>query len=122
MIEVRFHPTPATLEKDELHGATAVVIDVLRATSTIIAAIERGASHVIPVESIEAASRLAGAGDRGGKLLANFFELLFGAVRLFRDFGSSLGSPLRFVFPNINVLLGFLKVKFICHSYKPPIF
>jgi 2-phosphosulfolactate phosphatase len=70
MMEIRFHPTPATLEKDELHGATVVVIDVLRATSTIIAAIEQGASNVIPVESIEAASRLAGAGDRGGKLLA----------------------------------------------------
>lgn len=70
MIDLRFHPTPATLDKDELHGATVVVIDVLRATSTIVAAVERGASSVIPIESIEAVSRLVSAGDRGGKLLA----------------------------------------------------
>ncbi|MDD3642158.1 MAG: 2-phosphosulfolactate phosphatase, partial [Candidatus Krumholzibacteria bacterium] len=70
MKEIRFHPTPSTLEKDDLHNATVVVIDVLRATSTIIAAIERGASNVIPVESVEAVSRLVSAGDRGGKLLA----------------------------------------------------
>lgn len=70
MMQVRFHPTPATLDKDDLHDATVVVIDVLRATSTIIAAVERGASNVIPVESIEAVSRLVSASDRGGKLLA----------------------------------------------------
>lgn len=70
MIEVRFHPTPATLDKDGLHGSTVVVIDVLRATSTIIAAIQRGAARIIPVESIEAASKLISAGARGGKLLA----------------------------------------------------
>ena len=70
MMKVRLYPTVEMVEKDALHGHAAVVIDVLRATSTIIAAIENGAKSLIPVEDIETASRLVGMEERGVKLLA----------------------------------------------------
>jgi len=63
-IEVAF--TPASLAKDEIAGKTVFVIDVLRATTTVCAALARGARGVIPVSSIEEATKLAqtlGAAD-----------------------------------------------------------
>jgi 2-phosphosulfolactate phosphatase len=65
----------------ELSGGTAVVIDVLRATTTIVYALEAGAKEVIPCREIEDAEALAEkypredillAGERGGKPIANF--------------------------------------------------
>ncbi|MGE0554915.1 MAG: 2-phosphosulfolactate phosphatase [Gemmatimonadales bacterium] len=56
-IEVAF--TPASLAKDEIAGKTVFVIDVLRATTTVCAALAKGARGVIPVGSIEEATRLA---------------------------------------------------------------
>ncbi len=53
MIDVCF--TYSELESP--HGKLAVIIDTLRATTTIITAIDNGASFVIPVESIEDALR-----------------------------------------------------------------
>ncbi|HSG27982.1 MAG TPA: 2-phosphosulfolactate phosphatase [Candidatus Krumholzibacterium sp.] len=69
-MKVRLYPTIEMVEKETLHGAAAVVIDVLRATSTIIAGMENGARSIIPVENIETASRLVGMEERGVKLLA----------------------------------------------------
>jgi 2-phosphosulfolactate phosphatase len=56
-IEVVF--TPAGLAKDEIAGKTAFVIDVLRATTCVCAALHHGARGVIPVTSIEEATRMA---------------------------------------------------------------
>jgi 2-phosphosulfolactate phosphatase len=50
--------TPAELRGD-LSGRTAVVIDVLRATSTIIHALVSGARSVLPVATVEDAARMA---------------------------------------------------------------
>ncbi len=69
-MKVRFFPIHEAADRDRLQGAAVVVIDVLRATSTIIAAVENGAGSIIPVEDVETASRLVSAADRGGKLLA----------------------------------------------------
>ncbi|MBN2185521.1 MAG: 2-phosphosulfolactate phosphatase [Candidatus Krumholzibacteriota bacterium] len=69
-MKINLFPTWMLVDNDAVHGSTVVVIDVLRATSTIIAGMENGASSIIPVEDIETASRLVGPGDRGGKLLA----------------------------------------------------
>lgn len=44
---------------EELAGATAVVIDVLAATTTLLAILENGASHVFPVRSLEDAEAIA---------------------------------------------------------------
>lgn len=45
--------------EDELRGKTAVMIDVLRASSTIVAALENGARGVIPVGDMDAAGRIS---------------------------------------------------------------
>jgi len=56
-LEVVF--TPGGVEESRLEGKAVVVIDVLRATSTIIEALENGASAVIPVDTIERAVEAA---------------------------------------------------------------
>jgi len=55
---------------DELYftGKTTVVIDVLRATSTIATAINNGAKEIIPVASVEFAVKVSG-GIFGGQTL-----------------------------------------------------
>jgi 2-phosphosulfolactate phosphatase len=65
-INVLYSPQNA----DELYftGKTAVVIDVLRASSTIITAIEHGAKEVIPVSTVEFAVKVSG-GMFGGQTL-----------------------------------------------------
>jgi 2-phosphosulfolactate phosphatase len=93
-IEVAF--TPAGLAKDEIAGKTVFVIDVLRATTTVCAALHHGARGVIPVPSTEEATRLAQtlgpadvllAGERGGRPIPGFalgnspLEMLPDAVR-----------------------------------------
>ena len=47
--------SPAGLTKDEIAGRTVFVVDVLRATTTICAALANGARSVIPVGSVEEA-------------------------------------------------------------------
>ena len=58
------------VQSDELFftGKTTVVIDVLRASSTIITALENGAKEVIPVGTIEFAVKVSG-GMFGGQTL-----------------------------------------------------
>lgn len=67
--------TASALTPDAVKGRTVVVIDVLRAASTIIAALKHGARSVIPVADMAEASRIASAvasdslllgGERGG--------------------------------------------------------
>jgi 2-phosphosulfolactate phosphatase len=69
-MKVRCYPTIEQVDREAVQDSTVVVIDVLRATSTIIAGIENGASSIIPVDTIETASRLVGPSDHGVKLLA----------------------------------------------------
>jgi 2-phosphosulfolactate phosphatase len=66
-------------EERHFRGRDAVVIDVLRATSSIITALEAGAASVIPVAEISAALELAAAmpgailaGERDGERLQGF--------------------------------------------------
>lgn len=67
--------TPAGLDHLELEGRAVVVIDVLRSSTTILAALEAGARRVIPAASSEEAMRIATSlgrshvllcGERGG--------------------------------------------------------
>lgn len=66
--------SPAMLHLYDLNQAIVVVIDVLRATSTIATALHNGASCVIPVDSVErciSLGKLTGAitaGERDGKI------------------------------------------------------
>jgi 2-phosphosulfolactate phosphatase len=51
--------TPAGLTLAEVQGRTVFVVDILRATTTICAAMSNGAKAIIPVASTEEALRLA---------------------------------------------------------------
>lgn len=84
------HLLPSLFEPSRLTGGLAVVIDVLRATTTMVYALQNGARSITPCESIEKAKSLrdatgsstkldAGAGsglllggERGGKPIPGF--------------------------------------------------
>ncbi len=79
-IEVFFSPREVENEY-ELREKSVLVVDVLRASSSIITAVHHGARQVIPVSSVADAIRLAKdlfedstmlCGERGGKLIEGF--------------------------------------------------
>jgi 2-phosphosulfolactate phosphatase len=81
MPHLNVYGLPKYAAPDELAGGTAVVIDVLRATTTIVYALEAGAKEVIPCREIEDARELAKkfprsdillGGERMGKPIADF--------------------------------------------------
>jgi 2-phosphosulfolactate phosphatase len=79
--DVQVHLLPELVPQGRLVGGVAVVIDVLRATTTIIHALAAGCSAVRPCAEVEEARELAGqmragrvvlGGERGGLPLAGF--------------------------------------------------
>jgi len=74
------HLLPALVSPEALAGRTAVVIDVLRATTTIVTALASGAAEVIPCLEIDDARRRATelpvdcilGGERGGLRIEGF--------------------------------------------------
>jgi 2-phosphosulfolactate phosphatase len=62
--------TPAGLTLTEVQGRTAFVIDILRATTSMCAAMSSGAKAVIPAASTDEALRLAQTLDSADVLLA----------------------------------------------------
>ncbi|MGH7508267.1 MAG: 2-phosphosulfolactate phosphatase [Gemmatimonadales bacterium] len=67
-VDVAF--TPEGLRPAEVHGRTVFVVDILRATTAMCAAMCHGAKAMIPVDSTEEALRLAQTIGRSGVLLA----------------------------------------------------
>ena len=61
--------TPSELVGIDLRGGVAIVIDVLRGSSTIIQALKNGASKIIPASEIEEARALADEWPTGEYLL-----------------------------------------------------
>jgi 2-phosphosulfolactate phosphatase len=81
MPDVTVHLLPDSLPTSGLQGGTAVVIDILRASTTIIHALANGASAVIPCGDVDLARQIAGrfpvgdallGGERHGKLIDGF--------------------------------------------------
>jgi 2-phosphosulfolactate phosphatase len=80
MIDVALCPSEIRrFESIDLSETTAVVFDVLRATSTMITGLEHGVERFFPVETVEAARalkirdpNLLLAGERGGLSLEGF--------------------------------------------------
>ncbi len=79
--DVFVHLLPFLFQPDELRGGTAVVIDVLRASTTITHALAAGANAVIPCEEIEEARQIAAnlpatevvlGGERDSKKIEGF--------------------------------------------------
>ena|SRR5437867_6868008 len=62
--------TPLGLNAGDLAGRAVVVIDVLRATTTVITALANGAKAVIPAATSEEAVRLASNLEKDGVVLA----------------------------------------------------
>ncbi|HEX3768816.1 MAG TPA: 2-phosphosulfolactate phosphatase, partial [Puia sp.] len=66
--------SPALLHLYNVSQATVVIIDVLRATSTIATALHNGAKHIVPVDSVAKCIELGRqincitAGERDGKI------------------------------------------------------
>lgn len=58
-----------SFQEEELRGKSAVIIDVLRASSTIVAALNNGAKKIIPVEDMDGAMRIARSMDQDDYLL-----------------------------------------------------
>jgi 2-phosphosulfolactate phosphatase len=86
--------TPAAVEASALAGATALVIDVLRASTSMITALANGCAALVPVAEVDEARRrvasLPGAllaGERGGDPPDGF------------DLGN---SPLEFTRPRVE--------------------
>src|SRR5207247_8404779 len=78
---VRVHLVPSLAAPGSLAGGVAVVIDVLRATTTIVHALAAGCAAVIPCAEVDEAKKIAAAlrpgkvllgGERGGKLIRGF--------------------------------------------------
>jgi len=78
-IDVYF--SPAQVDEMQLRDKNVVVIDVLRASTTIITALNSGAREIIPVGSIESAVKVSGnlfgdvvlrGGERNGKIITGF--------------------------------------------------
>src|SRR5437588_13012226 len=79
--DVRVHLLPELAPAGGLAGGVAVVVDVLRATTTIVHALAAGCTSVRPCATVEEARELAGqmragrvllGGERGGAPLPGF--------------------------------------------------
>jgi 2-phosphosulfolactate phosphatase len=73
--------TPGQIDELQLRHKNVVVIDVLRAGTTIARALANGAKEIIPVESVESAVKISASlfgdvvllgGERGGKIVEGF--------------------------------------------------
>jgi len=78
---INAYALPTDVSPDELSGGVAVVIDVLRASTTTIHALQAGATEVVPCLEVDEALALASqmpvgravlGGERGGVLIQGF--------------------------------------------------
>lgn len=68
-LEINLFATPREVTDDDLRGCSAVVIDVLRSSSSIVSGLLNGAREVIPVLTPAEAGELASRAGRGVSLL-----------------------------------------------------
>ncbi len=81
MIRLTVYLTPHQVDELALREKTVVVVDVLRAGTTVTTALSNGAREVIPTATVEAAARVSGnltggvtllAGERNGRMIEGF--------------------------------------------------
>ena len=79
--EVKVHLLPTLFEPADVRGGVAVIIDVLRASTTITHALAHGASRILPCGEVEEARQIARSlnpdearlgGERDGVLIEGF--------------------------------------------------
>lgn len=80
-MDIEVFLTSNGIEEDDVRGRTVVVIDVLRACSTIATALKHGARAIVPVLDMAQASRIAAnldpniyrlGGERGGEKIEGY--------------------------------------------------
>ncbi len=80
-IYAEVHFTPSQVDEMTLKDKNVVVIDVLRASTTVITALHNGAKEIIPVNSVESVVKISSslfgdvtlrAGERNGKMIEGF--------------------------------------------------
>jgi len=95
-VKIDVHFTPAEIDPGTLAEATVVVIDVVRATTSIVEALANGAKAVIPTASTEEAVKLAASLGREDTLLC-------GERKGLKIEGFDLGnSPGEFIGPDLE--------------------
>ena len=67
--ELEVFTAATSFQEDEMRGKTAIMVDVLRASSTIVTALANGAKGVIPVADMGAGSRISQSMDTENFLL-----------------------------------------------------
>lgn len=81
MLPIRVHLLPQLFDPAELQGGVAVILDILRASTTITHALAHGAACVIPTEEVDEALRVKSSlpadsvllgGERDGLLIPGF--------------------------------------------------
>lgn len=91
-MKIDVYYTPLGLNTGDLTGRAVVVIDVLRATSSIVTALAAGAKAVVPAASSEEAVRLTSNLEKNGFVLA-------GERRMLKVEGFGLGNSPREMTP-----------------------
>lgn len=80
-MRVEVHFTPHQIDELALRETAAVVIDVLRASTSIATALHHGAKEIIPVTTVERAVKISGnlfgdyvlrGGERNGRMIEGF--------------------------------------------------
>lgn len=80
-MRIDFHFTPNQADELTLRDKTVVVIDVLRASTSIVTALSNGAREIIPATTVESAMKISGnlagntvilGGERNGKRIEGF--------------------------------------------------
>ncbi|HTY57771.1 MAG TPA: 2-phosphosulfolactate phosphatase [Bacteroidota bacterium] len=80
-MRIDLHFTPHQTDELALREKTVVVIDVLRASTTIVTALSNGAREIIPVATVESAVKISGnlfgdvillGGERNGRMIDGF--------------------------------------------------
>lgn len=92
MCHIAVIPSVQEASADDLVGKTAIVIDVLRATSTMITALASGCAGIVPVETVCQAKEWQAdgvyiGGERGGRKIPGF------------DYGN---SPFEYMSPELR--------------------
>lgn len=81
ILKITVHLSPAAVDEMEMKDKNVVVVDVLRASTTIAAALKNGAKEIIPVSTVENAVKISGslfgdvtlrAGERNAKMIEGF--------------------------------------------------
>jgi 2-phosphosulfolactate phosphatase len=69
-MRISIHFTPLGVTSADIAGKPVIVVDILRATTTIVTALANGAKAVIPAAASDEAVRIAQSLERGSVLLA----------------------------------------------------